>query len=193
MPIIKIKNLLCSPLTALLNHYLMMHRHWRINILRNQRANNHFFIVLHRFGTNIFIFMLVNWKSIAMKLIYLLLWRQFNILRKFMRQMNFPDFEGKDDDSYLLLQNPTKTPIILKDFLRALSRCLIIHWASQMFNDARLYFCACSKHSKPWRENNNIFIHYDHECKVGLMIPQELLTYLKNKGDYTHTAIYIYI
>ncbi len=32
----------------------------------------------------------------------------------------FPYFEGKDDDSYLLLKNPTKAPIILKDFLRAL-------------------------------------------------------------------------
>jgi hypothetical protein len=31
-----------------------------------------------------------------------------------------PDFEGKDNGSYLLLQNPTKAPIILKDFLRAL-------------------------------------------------------------------------
>ncbi len=26
----------------------------------------------------------------------------------------FPDFEGKDDESVPLLQNPTKTPIILK-------------------------------------------------------------------------------
>jgi hypothetical protein len=32
-----------------------------------------------------------------------------------------PDFEGKDDDNYLLLQNPTNAPIILKDFLRASS------------------------------------------------------------------------
>jgi hypothetical protein len=38
-----------------------------------------------------------------------------------------PDFEGKDDDSCLLLQNPTKAPIISKDFLRALPHCLIIH------------------------------------------------------------------
>jgi hypothetical protein len=36
MPIIKRNNLLCSPLTPLLNQYLtMLHRHWRINILRN--------------------------------------------------------------------------------------------------------------------------------------------------------------
>jgi hypothetical protein len=49
-----------------------------------------FLIVLHRFGTNIYIFMLGNWKGIVMKLIILLLWQQFNILRKFMRQMNFP-------------------------------------------------------------------------------------------------------
>ncbi len=90
MPIIKIKQLLCSPLTALPNHYLMLHRHWRIHILRNQRANNHFLIVLHRFGTNIYVFMLGNWKGIVMKLIIPLLWQQFNILRKVMRQMNFP-------------------------------------------------------------------------------------------------------
>ena len=68
----------------------MLHRHRRIHILRNQRANNHFLIVLHRFGTNIYVFMLGNWMGIVMKLIILLLWQQFNILRKFMRQMNFP-------------------------------------------------------------------------------------------------------
>jgi hypothetical protein len=28
-----------------------------------------------------------------------------------------PDFEGKDDDSFSLHQNPTKTPIILIFFL----------------------------------------------------------------------------
>jgi hypothetical protein len=33
-------------------------------------------------------------------------------------QVDFPpDFEGKDDDEYLLVQNPTKTPIISKNFL----------------------------------------------------------------------------
>jgi hypothetical protein len=79
-----------SPLTALPNHYLMLHRHWRIKILRNRRTNNHFLIVLHRFGTNIYFFMLGNWKSIVMKLIYLLLWQQFSILSLFMIQMNFP-------------------------------------------------------------------------------------------------------
>jgi hypothetical protein len=91
-----------------------------------------------------------------------------------------PDFEGKDDDSFSLLQNPTKTPIILNDFLRALPLCPIIHWVSQMFNKPKLCFCPCSKHSSPWRENNKIFIHDDHECKMGLMTPQELLKNLKN-------------
>jgi hypothetical protein len=67
------------------NQYLMLHRHWRIHILRNQRANNLFLIVLHRFGTNMYIFLLGNWRTIAMKLIYLLLWQQFNILRLFFR------------------------------------------------------------------------------------------------------------
>jgi hypothetical protein len=90
------KNLLCSLLTAFPNQYLMLHRHWRINILRIKRANNHVLIVLHRFGTNIYIFKLGNWKSIAMKLIYLLLWQQFKILRKFMIQTNFlPTLKAK--------------------------------------------------------------------------------------------------
>ncbi len=44
-----------------------------------------------------------------------------------------PDYEGKDeDDDYSHLQNLTKTPIISKDFLRALPHCPIIHWVSQM-------------------------------------------------------------
>ncbi len=91
MPIIKIKHLLCSPLTALLNHYLVLHRHWRIHMLRNQRANNHFLIVLYRFDTNIYVFLLGNWKTIAMKLIYPLLWQQFNIMRLFFKtKMIFP-------------------------------------------------------------------------------------------------------
>jgi hypothetical protein len=63
-----------------------------------------------------------------------------------------PDFEGKDDDSVSLLQNPMKTSIILKDFLRALLLCPIIHWASQMCNNPKLCFCPCSSHSRPWRE-----------------------------------------
>ncbi len=51
-----------------------------------------------------------------------------------------PDFEGKDDKSCPLLQNPTKTPIISKDFLRVLPHCPIIHWASQMCNNPKLCF-----------------------------------------------------
>ncbi len=44
MPIIKIKHLLSLPLTALPNQYLMLHRHWRINNLSTQRANNNILI-----------------------------------------------------------------------------------------------------------------------------------------------------
>ncbi len=87
MPIIKIQKLLCSPLTALPNHFLILHRYWRINILRNQRAKNHILIVLHRLGIEKYVFLLGNWKSIAMKLIYPLLWQQFNILRLFLIQI----------------------------------------------------------------------------------------------------------
>jgi hypothetical protein len=56
MPIIKIKHLLHSPLTMLPNQYLMLHRHWRIKNLRIQRANNNILIVLHRFGTEKYVF-----------------------------------------------------------------------------------------------------------------------------------------
>jgi hypothetical protein len=43
-----------------------------------------------------------------------------------------PDYEPSDEeDVYSRLQNPTKTPIISKDFFRALPLCPIIHWASQ--------------------------------------------------------------
>jgi hypothetical protein len=52
-----------------------------------------------------------------------------------------PDYEGKDEeDDYSCLQNPTKTPIISKDFLRALPHCPIIHWASQMWNNPKFCF-----------------------------------------------------
>jgi hypothetical protein len=46
----------------------------------------------------------------------------------------FPDFEGKDDDSFSLLQNTTKTPIISTDCFRVLPHCPFIHWAYQMCN-----------------------------------------------------------
>jgi hypothetical protein len=105
-----------------------------------------------------------------------------------------PDFEDKYDDSLSLLQNPTKTPILIsKDVLRALLHCLIIHGASQMFNKPNCGFRPCSKHSRPWRETNKIFIHDNHECKMGLMTPQELLKLLKNQGDFSHTAVYVYL
>ncbi len=104
-----------------------------------------------------------------------------------------PDFKGKDDDSFSLHQNPTKTPIISKKILTALPHCPIIHWASQMCYDPRLCFCPCSKHSSLWRDNNNIFIHHDHGCMVGLMTPKELLQHLRSEGDATHTAISIYL
>jgi hypothetical protein len=104
------------------NQYLMLHRHLRINILRIKRANNHFLIVLHRFGTNISIFMLSNWKSIAMKLIYPLIWQQFNILRKFMIQKNFPlTLKAKMEKvcpSFRTLQRPPSSQkIVFERFL----------------------------------------------------------------------------
>ncbi len=40
---------------------------------------------------------------------------------------------------------------------------------------------------------HDIFIHDDHECKMGAMTPHQLLKHLKNEGNYTHTAISIYL
>jgi hypothetical protein len=61
-----------------------------------------------------------------------------------------PDFEPSDEeDVYSCLQNPTKTPIISKHFLKALPHCPIIHWASQMKNNPKLCFCPCSISSQP--------------------------------------------
>jgi hypothetical protein len=105
-----------------------------------------------------------------------------------------PDYEpSDDDDEYSCLQNPTKTPIISKEFFRKLPLCPIIHWVSQMSNNPKLCFCPCSMHSRPWKENTKIFIHDDHECKIGAMTSQELLRHLKNEGDSTHTAISMYL
>ncbi len=74
-----------------------------------------------------------------------------------------PDYEGEDEeDDYSRLQNPTKTPIILKDFLIVLPHCPIFHWVSQMCNNCQLCFCPYSSHSRPWREKKNIFIDDDH-------------------------------
>ena len=50
------------------------------------------------------------------------------------------DFDGKDDISFSLLQNPTTTPIISKDFLRVLPHCPIIHWVSQMCTTLNFVF-----------------------------------------------------
>ncbi len=63
------------------------------------------------------------------------------------------DYEpSDDDDEYSCPQNPTKAPIILKDFLRAIPHCPIIHWMSQMCNDLKLCFCPCANYSQPWRK-----------------------------------------
>ena len=70
MPIIKYKEFLCSLLIALPNQYLMLHRHWRINNLRIQRAKNYFCNVLHPFGTETYVFLLDGSKNIGMKPIY---------------------------------------------------------------------------------------------------------------------------
>ncbi len=50
-------------------------------------SQDFFVIVLHRFGTEIYIFLQGNWKSIAIKPIYPLQRQQFNILRLFLIQI----------------------------------------------------------------------------------------------------------
>jgi hypothetical protein len=89
--------------------------------LRNQRANNNFLIVLHRFGTNIYFFLLGNWKTIAMKLIYPLLWQQFNILRLFFRTkmmksltMN-PQMRMMSNHAFRTLQRPPSSQTIFSE------------------------------------------------------------------------------
>ncbi len=139
---------------ALPNHYLMLHRHWRINKLRIQRAKNYFCNVLHPFGTETRVFARkleeysneahVSTVKAAIKYSETLLQNQDD---------EVPDYEGKDEeDDYSRLQNPTKTPIISKDFPRALPHCPNIHWASQMCNNPQLCFCPRSSHSRPWRK-----------------------------------------
>ncbi len=124
MPIIKIDIIICSPLTTFPNHYLMLHRYWRIKILRIQRANNHILIVLHGIGTNMYIFMLGNWKSIVLKLIFLLLWQQFNILRLFFKTkmmksltMNSQMMMMSTHTFRTLQRSPSSQKIFLEHFL----------------------------------------------------------------------------
>jgi hypothetical protein len=62
-----------------------------------------------------------------------------------------------------------------------------------MKNNRKLYFFSCSISSQPWREKHNIFFGDDHRCKATAMTPQELLKHLKNEGDSTHTAIFVYL
>jgi hypothetical protein len=70
-----------------------------------------------------------------------------------------PDYEPSDEeDDYSCLQNPTKTPIISKDFIRVLPLCPIIHWASQMCNNPQFCFCPCSTHSQPWRKKTSLLM-----------------------------------
>jgi hypothetical protein len=101
-----------------------------------------------------------------------------------------PDYEVKDEEDALsCLQNPTKAPIISKDFLRVLPHCPIIHGASQMKNNPKLCFCPCSKSSQPWMEKIISFFDDDHGCKATAMTPQELLRHLTNQGDSTHQPL----
>jgi hypothetical protein len=183
IPIIKYKEFLCSLLTALPNQYLMLHRHWRINNLRIQRAKELFLQCLtpvwHR-DIRVFAGQLEEYSNEAHSSAVKTAIKYSETLLQ-SQDDEVPDYEGKDkEEDYSRLQNPTKTPIILKDFLGVLPHCPIFHWASQMCNNPQLCFCPCSSHSRPWREKKNIVIDDDHGCKATAMTPQELLKHLTN-------------
>ncbi len=124
IPIIKYKKFPCSLLTTLPNQYLMLHRHWRINNLRIQRAKNYFCNVLHLLGTETYVFLLDNLKNIAMKPIYPLKRQQFDILRLFFEaKMIFPltlnpQMRKMNIHSFRTLQRPPSSQkILLERFL----------------------------------------------------------------------------
>jgi hypothetical protein len=154
-------------------------------MLRNQRANNHFLIVLHRFGTNIYIFMLGNWKGIVMKLIILLLWQQFNILRlSFKTKMNFPlTLKAKmmmSIHSFRTLQRPPSSwKIFLECFLTV------------QLSTGGLKFVMILGYG--FIHVQSISVHGGMKItSLFIMIMdawwEELLGHLKNEGDSTHTA-----
>jgi hypothetical protein len=154
------KDLLYSLLTALPNQYLMLPFYWRIKSLRINRNKSNFFNVLHPFGTETYMFFKMQKEdySNTAHLSAVLAAVQYSETLVQNQDDFSSDFEASDeDDEYSLLQNPTKAPIILKDFLRALPHCPIIHWASQMKNNPRLCFCPCSILSHPWREKEYLY------------------------------------
>jgi hypothetical protein len=114
MPIIKYQEFLCSLLTALPNQYLMLHRHWRINNLRIQKAKNYFWNVFNPFGTETNVFLLDDLKNsdeAHLSAVTAAIQYSETLLQN---QDDFPpDFEPSDEeDEYSRLQNPTKTPIV---------------------------------------------------------------------------------
>jgi hypothetical protein len=101
--------------------------------------------------------------------------------------------DSESDDDYGHVQNPMKAMIVSNNFLKALPECPTIHWPSQMFIDPQLYFCPCSTNTKPWREKMKASIHPNHGCKSSNMTPNQLINHLRNKGDSTHKAIFVYL
>jgi hypothetical protein len=132
----------------------MLHRQWRIKYLRIQRNKNYFCNVLHPFDTETYVVLLGNWKNsneAHLSTVKAAIQYSVTVLQS---QDDFsPDFEPSDEeDVYSCLQNPTKTPVISKDFRRVLPLCPIIHWVSQMCNNPKLCFCPCSISSQQCRE-----------------------------------------
>jgi hypothetical protein len=105
----------------------------------------------------------------------------------------FDHDKSDSDNDYGHVQNPTKAKIVSNNFLKVLPECPTIHWPTQMFNDPLLGFCSCSTNTKPWRGKTKVSIHPDHVCKSKNMTPNQLMSYLKDKGDSTHKAILVYL
>jgi hypothetical protein len=86
-------------------------------MLRIKRANNNILIVLHRFGTEKYVFFARRLEDYSGETHLFAVMAAIQYSEKIHDTDEFsPDFEGKDDDSFSLLQNPTKPPNILKDF-----------------------------------------------------------------------------
>ncbi len=92
--------------------------------------------------------------------------------------------------SFRTLQRP---PSFRKIFLECFLTVQLSTGHLKCATTLNFVFVQCSISSQQWREKNNILIDDHHGCKATAMTPPELLKYLKDEGDSTHTAISIYL
>jgi hypothetical protein len=84
-------------------------------MLRNQRANNHFLIVSHKFGMNIYVFFARELEDDSNEAHLSADMAAIQYSETFLQNQDDEvlDYEPSDEeDEYSRLQNPTKTPII---------------------------------------------------------------------------------